>query len=243
MRVSLFVTCLVDQFHPEVGRALVRVLERLGVDIDVPAGQTCCGQPAFNSGCPDEARAVGRTLLAAFRDAEVVVAPSGSCTSMIRVHLPHLFEAGTAEHAAAARLAARTYEFSEFLVSRLQTTAVGARFPHRVTYHDSCHLLRALGVREQPRALLRQVQDLQLVEMPDSDTCCGFGGTFAVKYPAISGAMGQEKLASIVRSGADVVVANDTGCLMHLRGLLSRQRVPVRAMHLAEVLAHEAAGG
>ncbi len=243
MRVSVFATCLVDLFHPEVGQGLVRVLERLGVECAVPAGQTCCGQPAFNSGCPDEARIVGRSLLAAFRDSEVVVVPSGSCTSMIRVHLPSLFPPGTAEHDDARQLAGRTHEFSEFVVGVLGPTDVGARFPHCVTYHDSCHLLRELGVRDQPRALLRGVRDLDLVEMPDAGTCCGFGGTFSAKYPVISGAIGEGKLASILRSGAEYVVANDTGCLMHLRGLLVRQRLPIRALHLAEVLGHEASRG
>lgn len=243
MRVSLLVTCLVDQFHPEVGRALVAVLERLGHEVHVPAGQTCCGQPALNSGCPDEARAVARQLLRAFDGADAVVAPSGSCTAMVRVHLPHLFPAGTSEHAAAVHLAARTFEFSEFLVTRLGTTEVGARFPHRVTYHDSCHLLRELGVADEPRALLRQVRDLEFVELSASDTCCGFGGTFSVAYPAISASMGSDKIDQIHRSGAAFVVANDTGCLMHLRGLLARRGSAVRALHLSEVLAGEATDG
>ena len=211
---------------------MLAVLERLGAECDVPPAQTCCGQPAFNSGCPHEAR----DILLAFRDAEVIVAPSGSCTAMLRVHLPELFANGTPEHADARALAARVYEFSEFVVNRLGVTNVGARFPHRVAYHDSCHLLRELGVREQPRALLEEVRDIQLAALANSEVCCGFGGTFCVKYPGISAAMGRDKIRSIVASGAEYVVANDTGCLMHLRGLLARERTGVRAVHLAQVL-------
>lgn len=215
---------------------MVDVLERLGATCDVPAEQTCCGQPAFNSGCPQEARDVGRRFLQAFRAAECVVAPSGSCTAMLRVHLPELFAHGTPEHADARELAGRVYEFSEFVVGRLGVTDVGARFPHRVAYHDSCHLLRELGVREQPRALLEEVRDIDLAPLADSDVCCGFGGTFSIKFPDISAAMGHDKIRSIVASGAEYVVANDTGCLMHLRGLLARDGVSVRAVHLAQVL-------
>ena len=237
MRVSLFITCLVDQFHPEVGLGMVRVLERLGVECDLPPEQTCCGQPAFNSGCVAEARTVGRRFLSAFRDSNTIVAPSGSCTAMAKVHLTSLFEPGSAEHTEATSIAARVHEFSEFLVKRLRVTDVGAVFPHRVTYHDSCHLLRELGVRDEPRQLLGGVRDLELVEMAAPDTCCGFGGTFAVKYPEISAAMGGDKLAGVGATGAEYLVANDTGCLMHLRGLLARSGSPVRAVHLAQILA------
>ena len=243
MRVSLFVTCLVDVFHPEVARGMVAVLEHLGVACEVPRQQTCCGQPAFNSGCPHEAREVARHLVSTFRDAETIVVPSGSCTAMLRIHLPGLFEEGSSERSEARDIAARTFEFSEFLVGVLGVTDVGARFPHRVAYHDSCHLLRELGVREQPRALLRDVRDLELAELSDCQACCGFGGTFAVKYPAISAAIGHEKIASIVNADAAYIVANDTGCLMHLRGLLGRCGVPVRAVHLAEILAQMPANG
>ncbi|HVC19911.1 MAG TPA: (Fe-S)-binding protein [Vicinamibacterales bacterium] len=243
MRVSVFITCLVDQFHPEVALGMVRVLERLGVACDVPAQQTCCGQPAFNSGCPAEARIVGRQFLSAFASADVIVAPSGSCTAMAKVHLPGLFAPGTPEQAEASAIAARVHEFSEFLVRGLGVTDVGAVFPHRVTYHDSCHLLRELGVRDEPRRLLAGVRGLDLIELPASDTCCGFGGTFAVKYPEISGAMGREKIAAVERTGAEYLVANDTGCLMHLRGLLARQPVAPRAVHLAEILSAEAGRG
>jgi len=237
MRASLFVTCLVDQFHPEVGRSVLAVFDRLGVCYQVPRGQTCCGQPAFNAGCRDEAARVARQFLRAFEDAELIVAPSGSCAEMVKVHMPALFPEGSHEYREAKRLGARVCEFTQFLVRFLHRTDVGARFPHRVTYHDSCHLLRGMGVSDEPRALLRAVRDLELIELEASDACCGFGGTFAAKYPSISGGMGREKLAHVQATGAEYLVAADTGCLMHLRGLITRQHLPLRAVHLAEVLA------
>jgi L-lactate dehydrogenase complex protein LldE len=240
-RVSLFITCLVDQFHPEVGVGLVRVLNRLGIACDFPESQTCCGQPAFNSGCPDEARVAARQFLRAFRDAELIVAPSGSCAAMAKVFLPTLFERESPEHRLAEELAGRVHEFSEFLVNVAGAEDVGARFPHRVTYHDSCHLLRELNVRDEPRRLLGHVQELELVELDASDACCGFGGTFSIKYPDISAAMGDQKIENLQRSRARYVVANDTGCLMQLRGLLHRRAIPIHALHLAEVLSHGAA--
>lgn len=238
MRASLFVTCLVDQFHPEIGLSMAIVLERLGVACDVPAGQTCCGQPAYNAGCPDEARIVARQFLRAFCEADHIVGPSGSCVSFVKRHLASLFAPGSAERADADALAARTHEFSQYLVRVLATDDVGATFPHRVTYHDSCHLLRELGVKNEPRRLLARVKGLELVEMAASDICCGFGGVFSVKHPDISAAMAADKVDHIRRSGAECVVACDAGCLMNIRGLMHRRGVRVRAMHLAEVLAH-----
>ncbi len=237
MRVSIFITCLVDQFHPEVGQAMLAVLDRLGISYDFPRGQTCCGQPAFNSGCRDEAARVARQFVTAFAGREVIVAPSGSCTEMVKKHLPSLFAEGSREREEAETVAGRVREFSDFLVNIVKLTDVGARFPHRVTYHDSCHLLRGLGIRQEPRALLAAVREASVVDLPASDTCCGFGGTFAVKYPAISGQMGREKLRHAMQTGAEYVVACDTGCLMHLRGMISRENLPLRALHLAEVLA------
>lgn len=236
MKVSLFITCLVDQFHPEIGLGMVRVLERLGLACEFPDAQTCCGQPAFNAGCPDEARRVARQFLRAFQDTEHIVAPSGSCVSFVKHHLPSLFEPGSDEHRDATAVAGRVHEFSEFLVRVLGTDDVGAAFPHRVTYHDSCHLLRELGVRDEPRRLLAKVRGLELVELPASDTCCGFGGVFSITQPDISAAMGEDKIKNIRRSGAEHVVACDTGCLMHLRGLMSRHGIGVKAVHLAEIL-------
>jgi len=237
MRVSIFVTCLVDQFHPEVGHAMLAVLDRLGIQYDFPRRQTCCGQPAFNTGCVEEAARVARQFVTSFAESEIIVAPSGSCIDMVKAHVPSLFAAGSPQRQQAERVAARAHEFSDFLVNVAKVTDVGGRFPHRLTYHDSCHLLRGLGIREEPRALLAQVRDAQIVELPASDTCCGFGGTFAVRYPAISGEMGREKLRRAVQTGAEYLVACDTGCLMHLRGMIAREALPLRALHLAEVLA------
>ncbi len=237
MRVSIFVTCLVDQFHPEVGHAMLAVLDRLGIAYDFPKRQTCCGQPAFNSGCREEATRVARSFVAAFADCDTIVAPSGSCVEMVKRWIPSLFDAGSRERQEAEQVAARAYELSQFLVKVAGVTDVGARFPHRLTYHDSCHLLRGLGVRDEPRQLLARVRDAEIVDLEASDTCCGFGGTFAVKYPEISAGMGRQKLNRVRQTGAEYLVAADTGCLMHLRGMIARQRLGFGAMHLAEVLA------
>ena len=238
MKISLFITCLVDQFRPGVGLAMVRVFDRLGLAYDFPAGQTCCGQPARNAGYPEDARRVGRQFLRAFAGAEAVVAPSGSCVAMVRHHLPALFAVGSAERTDADALAARTYELSEFLVDVVGVEDVGAELRRRVTYHDSCHLRRELGVVGQPRRLLAHVRGLELVEMAAPDECCGFGGLFAVKQPDISTAMGAHKLARAGAAGAATIVACDTGCLLHLGGLAARRGEPIETLHLAEVLGH-----
>jgi L-lactate dehydrogenase complex protein LldE len=237
MRVSIFITCLVDQFHPEVGHAMLAVLDRLGIQYDLPCGQTCCGQPAFNAGCTEEAARVARQFVRTFADSEIIVAPSGSCIEMAKRRVPALFAEGSAERKQAERVAGRVHEFSEFLVHVMGVSDVGARFPHRVTYHDSCHLLRGLGIRDEPRMLLGHVREAQVVELEEADVCCGFGGTFALKYPAISGQMGRDKLRRALETGAEYLVACDTGCLMHLRGMISREGLPIGALHLAEVLA------
>lgn len=238
-RVSLFITCLGDQFFPDVGTSVVRVLKRLGVEVIFNPAQTCCGQPAFNTGYTGEAREVAARTLDLFDDAEYVVAPSGSCSTMIRVFYPELFAEDPARLAKARALAARLYEFSEFLVKVLRVEDVGATFPRRVAYHDSCHLLRELGIAEEPRRLLRAVRGLDLVEMQDNKLCCGFGGTFSVKFPEVSAAMGVDKLEAAASAGAEVLTANDSGCLMHLAGLIHRRKLPLRAMHLAEILAQQ----
>jgi L-lactate dehydrogenase complex protein LldE len=237
MKVSLFITCLVDQLFPQVGVDMVTVLRRLGVSVDFPEAQTCCGQPAFNSGYRTEARALAERFIDVFADSEYIVAPSGSCTSMVKVFYPDLFEDDPAKRERARQLAARTFEFSEFLVNVLKVEDVGAQFHGRVALHQSCHLLRELNVRSEPLKLLRAVKGIELVELERSDACCGFGGLFAIKYAQISGGILQEKIDYIKRSGADIIVASDMGCLMHIDGGLSRQQVPVRTMHLAEVLA------
>jgi L-lactate dehydrogenase complex protein LldE len=236
MRVALFVTCLVDNLFPDVGEAMVRILHRLGVETVLPEAQTCCGQPAFNSGYADEARAAAKTLLRAFADAEYVVAPSGSCTGMIHHYYPSLFAGDPAAQAEAESLAQRTYEFSQFLVKVLGVTDLGAEFPHRVTYHPSCHGARLLGVQDEPVRLLRAVRGLELVDLPHAQDCCGFGGTFSVKMGDISAAMVDEKVDHVRETGAHVLVGTDMGCLMNIGGRLRRRGEPVRVLHLAELL-------
>jgi L-lactate dehydrogenase complex protein LldE len=228
---------LIDQFFPQVGECVVKVLQRLDVEVTFNPAQTCCGQPAFNTGYRDEARAVASKVLNLFDDADYVVCPSGSCTSMVRVFYPELFTADPDRLRKCRQLRDRFFEFSEFLVNVLQVEDVGASFPHRVTYHDSCHLLRELGVEEQPRKLLRKVRGIDFVEMEGYQVCCGFGGTFAVKFPEVSVAMGQDKLQFATQTDARYLVANDSGCLMHLGGMIHRHGLPLKTMHLAEVLA------
>jgi L-lactate dehydrogenase complex protein LldE len=238
-RVALFVTCLGDQFFPMVGESVVAVLRRMGVEVVFDPAQTCCGQPAFNSGYREEARQVASRVLDIFRDAEYVVVPSGSCGSMIRVFYPELFADDPARLRQAEDLRGRVFEFSEFLVKVLKVEDVGASFQKRVTYHDSCHLLRELGIEDEPRKLLRAVRGIELVEMQDNRLCCGFGGTFAVKFPEVSVAMAEDKLRAVADSGAEIIVANDSGCLMHLAGAIHRRGLPLQTMHLAELLAKQ----
>lgn len=237
MKISLFIPCFVDQFYPGAGIGMVKVLEKLGHEVDYPESQTCCGQPAFNSGLWGEARDVADAMLDAFRDAEVVVGVSGSCGAMMRVFYPELYH-GRPREAEAKALAAKTHEFSSFLVNVLKVGDIGAEFPAKATFHDGCHGLRELGIKREPRELLKHVRGLELIEMKEAETCCGFGGTFAVKFPEISTAMGEVKCASILETGADLVISNDSSCLMQIQGLLDRQGRPIRSMHLAEVLAH-----
>jgi L-lactate dehydrogenase complex protein LldE len=236
-RVSLFVTCVVDQLFPRVGMAMAEVLERLGYEIDFPEAQTCCGQPAFNSGFQSEARDVARHFLSVFQNAEYVVVPSGSCASMISHHFTDIFQREPEPLAAAKALAPRVYEFSTFLTDVAKVEDVGAELHEVVTYHDSCHALRELKIKQGPRRLLRNVRGLELREMDIAEECCGFGGTFSVKFDELSGAMARQKLGSVLRTGATTVVSIDSSCLMQLRGALSRADSPVRTMHLAEVLA------
>jgi len=236
LRVSLLVTCLGDALFPEVGVATVRLLRRLGHEVDFPAAQTCCGQPHFNSGYHDDARALARHTITAFARSPLVVAPSGSCAAMVKLEYPHLFEGDPSWHARAADLARRTHELSDFLVNVLGVEDVGARFEGRVTYHMACHL-RGLGLVSEPERLLRRVRELELLPLERADECCGFGGSFAVRFPQISGAMVRDKAAFIEQTGAGVVVATDSGCLMNIAGCLRRRGSKVRTLHLAEVLA------
>jgi L-lactate dehydrogenase complex protein LldE len=217
--------------------AIVEVLERLGHQVEFPEAQTCCGQPPFNSGYWDEAREVARRQMRVFREADVVVSASGSCGAMFKVFYPELFHHHPEEEEA-RMLSAKTFEFSDFLVNRLGVRDVGARFEGKATFHDGCHGLRELGTKTAPRELLKAVQGLELVEMGECETCCGFGGTFAVKYPQISTAMAEVKCHSILETGADYVVSNDSSCLMQIQGWLDRNSPRVmKSLHLAEVLA------
>lgn len=236
-RVGLFVTCLVDLFRPSVGFAAIKLLEDAGCVVDVPGAQTCCGQPAYNSGDTPDAQAIARSTIEAFEPFDYVVAPSGSCAGMLREHYPRLFPTGTDWHARARILADRTHELSSFLADVLGVRAVDARFAARATYHDSCSGLREMAVRDQPRRLLASVGDLRLTEMRDSGTCCGFGGTFCVKYPEISTRLVDEKCANVLSTGAEVLLGGDLGCLLNIAGRLARQSHPVRVFHVAEVLA------
>jgi L-lactate dehydrogenase complex protein LldE len=240
-RVGLFVTCLVDLFRPTVGFSAVKLLEDAGCTVAVPAGQTCCGQPAFNSGDRADAAALARQTIAAFEGFDHVVVPSGSCAGMIRVHYPELLADDPAWAHRAQHLAARTHELVSFLVDVLGVTGVAARYPDAVTYHDSCSGLRELGIKAQPRALLASVEGLELRELPGAEVCCGFGGTFCVKYPEISNRMVEDKAADIAATGAGTVLAGDLGCLLNIAGKLSRQGSPVKVRHVAEVLSGLAA--
>lgn len=236
MNISLFIPCYIDQLYPRVGISVVQILERLGHQVIFHDSLTCCGQPAFNSGFWEETRDVACKVVETLRRADAVVVPSGSCGAMMRVFYPQLFE-GRPLEADARSLAMRTFEFSEFLVDQLGVTDLGASFNASVTFHDGCHGLRELNVKSQPRALLEKVTGLNLIEMNDTATCCGFGGSFAVKFPMISTAMGDTKLANARATEAPYIVSNDSSCLMHLQGLIDRQGLPIKTLHLAEVLA------
>ncbi len=237
-RVAYFVTCIVDTVFPHIGEAALEVLERAGVRPEFPFAQTCCGQPAFNSGFTPEARMVAEHFLEVFAPYDAIVTPSGSCASMVRHYYPELFR-DHPQRALAERIARNTFELTEFLVDVLGITDLGTtlRAPVRAAIHDACHGYRGLGIAQQPRALLRNVRNLTLVEMPGHDQCCGFGGLFAIKMSAISSAMLQDKLTNIVHTDCDVVITGDASCMMHINGGLQRQQSRQRVVHVAEVLA------
>lgn len=246
--VQLFITCLCDTFYPEVGEAIVDIFSRLGISVDFPRAQTCCGQPSFNAGLRADARQMAMHMIETFErqrprssleNSEVlpdIVSPSGSCVHMMRVNYPELFADDPAWLARAKSLAARTFEFSEYLVDRLGVTDVGARWDGTLTYHPSCHLSRGLGIDRQPRALLAAVQGAQIVELPHADECCGFGGIFSVTHPEVSKEMLLKKIENLEASQSPTLVIPDAGCLMHIAGGLHRQGKGQRAVHLAEVL-------
>jgi L-lactate dehydrogenase complex protein LldE len=238
-RVGLFVTCLVDLFRPSVGFAAVKLLREAGCEVAVPQAQTCCGQPAYNSGDRASAAALARQTVSAFEGFDYVVAPSGSCAGMLKVHYPRLLEDDVQWRRRAQAFAGKVHELVSFLVDVRGLRAVEASYQGRVTYHDSCSGLRELGIKDQPRALLASVQGLELTELPDTEACCGFGGTFAIKYPDISNAMVERKTGHVAQTGADLLLAGDLGCLMNMAGKLSRQGRRVAVRHVAEVLAGE----
>lgn len=247
MRVGLFITCLNDTLFPEVGQATVNVLRRVGLEVDFPLAQTCCGQMHLNSGYQSEALILLRGFVAAFSGYDLVVAPSASCAATVRQHYPRLAEAAPGAEAtrlatAVADLAPRVVDLSEALLDVVKVEDVGACFPHRVAYHPTCHSLRLLQLGERPLRLLRAVHDLELVDLEQAESCCGFGGTFSIKNPETSAAMATDKVAAVRASGAEVLTATDTSCLMHLGGTLSRQQGGVRTAHLAEILASTGPG-
>ena len=237
VKASIMITCLGDLFFPEVGEAMVTVLRRLGVTVDFPAGQTCCGLPLFNSGYHDEAARVAERTVRLFGEAEHVVVPSGSCAWMVKTEYPGLLKHDPTLKAAADSLAARTRELSQFIVEVLGVTRVESDFAGKVTYHDSCHLLRGLGESRSPRTLLRNIPGVDLVELSGSDECCGFGGSFSVRLPEVSTAILDKKLGNVEATGAGCLVACDAGCLMQMGGGLSRRASRVRPLHLAQFLA------
>ncbi|MFI7311221.1 (Fe-S)-binding protein [Streptomyces hygroscopicus] len=243
MRVALFITCVNDTLYPRTGQAVVTLLERLGVEVGFPDTQSCCGQPQFNTGYRHETEPLVRRYAAAFRGYDYVVVPSGSCAAMVRDNYPRIAAKAAAEGRgqelaeAAAEAVPKTYELTEFLTDVLEVVDVGAYYPHTVTYHPTCHGLRMLGLGDRPRSLLAAVQGLNLVELPGAEECCGFGGTFAVKNPAVSAAMGADKARNITATGAEAVCTVDNSCQMHIGGTLARQGSTVRPVHIAEILA------
>ena len=237
---ALFATCIVDQLYPQVGVSVVRVLRRLGVDLSFPSDQTCCGQPLYNAGFTQQARKLARRVLASFSGSQYVVVPSGSCSAMIKVFYQDLFHDDHATLQQVQQLAPRVYEFSQFLVDVLAIQDVEAGHTGSATYHPSCHLLRELEVRDQPTKLLKSISGLELKDLPQAEVCCGFGGTFTIKYPHISEEMLADKINSVHASGAETLVSCDMGCLMHIEGGLSRNGSSVRVRHLAQMLDSEA---
>ena len=235
--VGLFVTCLVDLFRPSIGFAAIKLLEAGGARVEVPRGQTCCGQPAYNSGDRKDAVEIARQVIETFEPFDYVVAPSGSCAGMLRVHYPRLLADDPDYALRAEALAAKSHELTSFLVGVLGVSVVHASFPGTVTYHDSCSSLRELGVHDAPRQLLASIKGLSLVELGESEVCCGFGGAFSVKYPDISTAIADAKLREIAETGASTVLAGDLGCLMQIAGRLTREGAEIEVRHVAEVLA------
>jgi L-lactate dehydrogenase complex protein LldE len=237
MRIQLFGTCLVDALFPEAGEAMVRILKKFGVDVYFPQAQTCCGQPAYNAGYHEEARGSAEHFLSAFKGTDPIVAPSGSCVAMVKHHYPELFHNDPAKLAQSKEIAGRVYELTQFLVHVLKLHEAGLKGKGKVTYHSSCHLTRMLGVRDEPVTLLKSMQGLDFVPLPDATRCCGFGGVFMAKLPEISIALAGDKADNVIATGADTVTGCDCGCLMNIADGLKRRGSTVRVKHIAEVIA------
>jgi L-lactate dehydrogenase complex protein LldE len=242
MRVALFATCLVDLLRPSVGFAAVKLLQQAGCEVEVPLAQTCCGQPAYNNGDRNNASRLAQQVIDTFYQYDYVVVPSGSCGGMIKVHYPELLKDNSSYHLKATELASRCFELTSFLVDVLEIEIFSVAYKGKLTYHDSCSSLREWGIKQQPRRLLNRLESCQFHEMADTESCCGFGGTFCVKYPEISTRMVDDKIASIQASGADTLVAADLGCLLNLAGRIKRLGLPIKVFHIAEVLADMAQG-
>src|SRR5215211_6334975 len=238
-KAQLFLTCLGDQFYGSTLQNMTRILEHLCVDLVFPPEQTCCGQPLFNNGFEDKTQPVALNFLRAFGKSDApIVAPSGSCVSMVKHHYPSLFKEGSLEHALAVDISSRIFEFTEYLVNVLKVTDVGATYPHKVTYHATCHYLREMGLTSEAKSLLNAVRGLEFVPLKDEETCCGFGGSFTVTFPEVSRAMMENKVKDIIASGADTVVMCEPGCLMNVAGGLQKARSDIRAMHIIDLLAN-----
>ncbi len=237
-KAQLFITCLGDQFYTSTLQNMTHILERLGVELIFPPEQTCCGQPLFNNGFEEKTRVVALNFMRAFAKSDApIVGPSGSCVSMVKHHFPSIFKPGTSEHNLAVEIAARTFEFTEYLVKYLKITDVGAVYPHKVTYHASCHYLREMGLKTEAKTLLNSVKGLEFIPLKEEETCCGFGGAFTVTYPEVSRAMMENKVRDILASGADTVVMCEPGCLMNIAGGLAKVDSKIRAMHIIDLLA------
>jgi L-lactate dehydrogenase complex protein LldE len=236
MTVDIFIPCFIDQLYPQTAFNMVKILEKLGHEVHYNTDQTCCGQMAFNAGFWDEAKVMGEKFIKDFPNNRPVVGPTASCVGMVRNYYSELFN-NTSLHIECRQLQKNLFEFTEFLVKELKVTDVGAAFEAKVTYHDSCAALREIGIKEEPRLLLQNVKGLELVEMKDSDTCCGFGGTFSVKHEAISTAMAEQKVKNAIDTGAEYIVSTDLSCLMHQEGYIKKHKLPIKIIHLIDVLA------
>ena len=236
MIVDIFIPCFIDQVYPETGMNMVKVLERLDVAVNYNTNQTCCGQMAFNSGYWDEAKAIGEKFIRDFSNDRYIVVPSASCVGMVKNYYPLLFH-NTALHNEYKILRKNIFEFTDFLVNVLKATNIGAKFDHKVTYHESCAARREYGLTDQPRILMRNIQGLELIEMKDIETCCGFGGTFSIKHQAISSAMAEQKVQNALDTGAEYIVSTEASCLMHLDGYITKNNKPIKTIHIADLLA------